>query len=190
MEASFATLTDKTVRNELLLFATENSNLLENKEKEKFFNFINQKVYATDIKLSIECNSNVNFDDLDDSKWKEVIEKYIASAKLELMDFIHIIEKHNNILIDNTDLKEQFIDRVINEFEAESGDGIINVLQTINISEESNVIKIYNLFSKYVDNHKIVDCMKNILNNIESISEFVEKIIRGDSDIDLSLIHI
>lgn len=187
LEASFATLTDKTVRNELLLFATENSNLLENKEKEKFFNFINQKVYATDIKLSIECNSNVNFDDLDDSKWEEVIEKYIASAKLELMDFIHIIEKHNNILIDNTDLKEQFIDRVINEFEAESGDGIINVLQTINISEESNVIKIYDLFSKYVDNHKIVDCMKNILNNIESISEFVEKIIRGDSDIDLLL---
>ena len=187
LEASFATLTDKTVRNELLLFATENSNLLENKEKEKFFNFINQKVYETDIKLSIECNSNVNFDDLDDSKWKEVIEKYIASAKLELMDFIHIIEKHNNILIDNTDLKEQFIDRVINEFEAESGDGIINVLQTINISEESNVIKIYDLFSKYVDNHKIVNCMKNILNNIESISEFVEKIIRGDSDIDLLL---
>lgn len=187
LEASFATLTDKTVRNELLLFATENSNLLENKEKEKFFNFINQKVYATDIKLSIECNSNINFDDLDDSKWEEVIEKYIASAKLELMDFIHIIEKHNNILIDNTDLKEQFIDRVINEFEAESGDGIINVLQTINISEESNVIKIYDLFSKYVDNHKIVDCMKNILNNIESISEFVEKIIRGDSDIDLLL---
>ena len=33
MEASFATLTDKTVRNELLLFATENSNLIENKEK-------------------------------------------------------------------------------------------------------------------------------------------------------------
>ena len=103
------------------------------------------------------------------------------------MDFIHIIEKHNNILIDNTDLKEQFIDSVIKEFETESGDKIINVLQTINISEESNVIKIYDLFSEYVDNHKIVDCMKNILNNIENILEFVEKIIKGDSDIDLLL---
>lgn len=187
LETSFATFTDKTVRNELLLFATENSNLLENKEKEKFFDFINQKVYATDIKISIECSSNINFNDLDDSKWKEVIEKYISSTKLELMDFIHIIEKHNNILIDNTDLKEQFIDSVIKEFETESGDKIINVLQTINISEESNVIKIYDLFSEYVDNHKIVDCMKNILNNIENILEFVEKIIKGDSDIDLLL---
>lgn len=185
LETSFATVTDKTVRNELLLFATENINLLEKTEKENYFGFINQKVYTTDINIAIECSSNANFDDLDDSKWRNVIEKYIVSTKLKLMDFIHIIAKHNNILVDNIDLKEQFIDRMINEFE--SNDEIINVLQIINICEENNVIKIYDLFSEYVDNHKIVDCMKNILNNIENKSQIVERIIKGDSDITLLL---
>lgn len=185
LETSFATVTDKTVRNELLLFATENINLLEKTEKENYFGFINQKVYTTDINIAIECSSNANFDDLDDSKWRNVIEKYIVSTKLKLMDFIHIIAKHNNILVDNIDLKEQFIDRMINEFE--SNDEIINVLQIINICEENNVIKIYDLFSEYVDNQKIVDCMKNILNNIENKSQIVERIIKGDSGITLLL---
>lgn len=183
LETSFTTLTDKTVKNELLLFATENVNLLEMTEKEKFFDFINQKIYTTDINMSIECSANKNFDDLDDLKWKDVIEKYIASTKIELMDFIHIIDKHNNILVDDIELKEQFIDRVVNEFQV--NDEIIKVLQTINVYEESNVVKIYDLFFKYADNHKIVDCMKNIFNNIENILEIVEKIIKKDSDINL-----
>lgn len=185
LETSFATFTDKTVRNELLLFATENINLLEKTEKENYFNFINQKVYTTDINISIKCSSNANFDDLDDSKWKDIIEKYILSTKLKLMDFLHIIVKHSNILVDNADLKEQFIDRVINEFEP--NDEIINVLQVINICEDNNIIKIYDSFSEYVDDHKVVDCMKNLLNNIENTSEIVERIIKENSDITLLL---
>ena len=101
------------------------------------------------------------------------------------MDFIYIIEKHNNILIENTDLKEQFIDRIINEFE--TNDEIINIIQVINICEDNNIIKIYDLFSEYVDNNKVVDCMNNLLNNIENISEIVERIIKENSDITLLL---
>lgn len=185
LKGNYTALTDKAVRNELLVFASDNINLLEKTEKENYFNFINQKVYTTDINISIKCSSNANFDDLDDLKWKEVIEKYIASAKLKLMDFIYIIEKHNNILIENTDLKEQFIDRIINEFEP--NDEIINIIQVINICEDNNIIKIYDLFSEYVDNNKVVDCMNNLLNNIENISEIVERIIKENSDITLLL---
>ena len=168
-----------------MLFATENINLLEKTEKEKFFDFINKKVCATDINISIECISNANFNDLDDLKWKDAMEKYIASTKLKLMDFIHIISKHIDVLVNNIDLKEQFIDRVINEFEP--NDEIINVLQKININKESYVIKIYDLFSEYIDNSNIVGCMKDILDSMESILEIVEKIIKTDSDINLLL---
>lgn len=185
IETNFSTLTDKIVRNELLLFATENINLLEKTEKEKLFDFINKKVCATDINISIECISNANFNDLDDLKWKDAMEKYIASTKLKLMDFIHIISKHIDVLVNNIDLKEQFIDRVINEFEP--NDEIINVLQKININKESYVIKIYDLFSEYIDNPNIVGCMKDILDSMESILEIVEKIIKTDSDINLLL---
>lgn len=185
IETNFSTLTDKIVRNELLLFATENINLLEKTEKEKLFDFINKKVCATDINISIECISNANFNDLDDLKWKDAMEKYIASTKLKLMDFIHIISKHIDVLVNNIDLKEQFIDRVINEFEP--NDEIINVLQKININKESYVIKIYDLFSEYIDNSNIVGCMKDILDSMESILEIVEKIIKTDSDINLLL---
>ena len=185
LKANYTSLTDKTVRNELLVFVSDNINFLEKTEKENYFDFINQKVYTTDINISIKCSSNANFDDLDDSKWKNIIEKYITSTKLKLMDFIHVIVKHSNILADNIDLKEQFIDRVINEFEP--NDEIINVLQVINVCEDNNIIKIYDLFSEYVDNHKVVDCMKNLLNNLENISEIVERIIKKNSDITLLL---
>lgn len=183
LETKFDNLTDKFVRSELLLFVTENIYLLKEEEKEKFFSFINEEVYTTDIGLSVECNSNTNFDDIDDLKWKDVVEKYIVSTKLKLIDFVHIINKHSNILVDNIDLKEQFIDRLIDEFEP--NDEIINILLKINIDNNSDITKMYDLFSKYVDNPQIVDCIKNIFENKENILEVVENILKEDLDISL-----
>ena len=183
LETKFSTFTDKKVRNELIAFSTENINLLDKTKKEIFFDFINDKVYLAEINLSVECSSNNNFDDIDDLKWKEIIEKYIESTKLKLMDFINIIDKHNNILIDNVDLKEQVIERVIEEFEP--SDEILNILSKIKIEASNNIIKIYDLFSKYAENPKIIECMKNILENSANILEIIEEIIKENLDITL-----
>lgn len=183
LETKFSTFTDKKVRNELIAFSTENINLLDKTKKEIFFDFINDKVYLAEINLSVESSSNNNFDDIDDSKWKEIIEKYIGATKLKLMDFINIIDKHNNILMDNVDLKEQVIERVIKEFEP--SDEFLNILSKIKIEASNNIIKIYDLFSKYAENPKIIECMKNVLENSANILEIIEEIIKENLDITL-----
>ena len=99
------------------------------------------------------------------------------------MDFINIIDKHNNILMDNVDLKEQVIERVIKEFEP--SDEFLNILSKIKIEASNNIIKIYDLFSKYAENPKIIECMKNVLENSANILEIIEEIIKENLDITL-----
>ena len=134
----------------------------------------------------MECSNN-NLDGLEDTKWHEVIDKYIDSAKLNIRDYINIVERHINILINDTKLKNKYIDKIINMFEPE--DEILRVLEELNIVEDENILCLYKVFSKYGDNQDVVNCIKNILENKENIYGFVNKVIQEDLDVKL-LINI
>lgn len=183
LNTNFSSFSDRKVRNNLLYFSIDNVNLIQNEPKEAFFDFINEKVYAVNPKLAIECSSKSNFNDISEEKWKESIEKYLESTKLELINYIGIIDKQNNILRNNSDLKEQFIDKIIDEFEP--NDEFLSILKKINLVECENIIKIYNLFTEYIESPQVIDCLKNILENNENIQEVIEKLIKEDLEIDL-----
>ena len=186
LKSRFNNFSDKNVRDKLLKFSADNADIIEDSEKENLFDLINQKVFVTNPKLAVECSNN-NLDGLEDTKWHEVIDKYIDSAKLNIRDYINIVERHINILINDTKLKNKYIDKIINMFEPE--DEILRVLEELNIVEDENILCLYKVFSKYGDNQDVVNCIKNILENKENIYGFVNKVIQEDLDVKL-LINI
>lgn len=183
IESKFSNFTDKNVRNELLKFSVDNANFLEQNEKEVFFEFINEKVFSINSKLAVECSDNNNFNSINDIKWNEVISKYIASTKLTINDFTNIIERHINMLINDSKLKNNYIEKVIDNFEAEKE--ILNIIQKLKISEDETIISLYKVFLEYKENLDVLNCLKNIFENKEDLQILIEKIIQKDLDIKL-----
>ncbi len=183
IKSKFSNFTDKNLRNELLKFSVDNTNFLEQNEKEVFFEFINEKVFTINSKLAVECSDNNNFNSINDIKWNEVISKYIDSTKLTINDFTNIIERHINMVTNDSELKNNYIEKVIDNFEAEKE--ILNILQKLKISEDETIINLYKVFLEYKENLDVLNCLKNIFENKEDLQILIEKIIQKDLDIKL-----
>lgn len=183
IESRFNSFTDKKVRNELLQFAIYNANFLEQDKKEALFEFINEKVFAVNQNLAVECSDSISFNSINDLKWNEAMNKYIDSTKLTIMDYINIVEKHINVLINDSNLKNKYIKKIINNFEAKKE--ILNILQKLKIEEDETIVSLYKLFLNYGEDSEVIDCLKNIFENKEEIQGLIEKIIQEDLDIKL-----
>lgn len=183
LESKFSNFSDKNVRNELLKFSADNADFLEQNTKEEFFEFINEKVLAINPKLAIECSDNDSFNSIDDIKWNKVISKYIESTKLTINDYINIVDRHANILINDSKLKNNYIEKIINNFEAKKE--ILKILQKLKIEEDETIVSLYKLFLNYREDSEVIDCLKNIFENKEELQGLIEKIIQEDLDIKL-----
>ncbi len=183
LESKFSSFTDKNVRNKLLKFVIDNTNFIEQSQKEKLFKFVNERVFTINSKLAVECSYNDNFDSIDNEKWNEVINKYIVSDKLTVIDYINIVEKHIGVLIEDFELKNNYIEEIINNFQPE--EKILNILQKLKITEDEMIFGLYKVFLEYKENQNVINCLKNIFENREDLQMLIEKIIKEDIDIKL-----
>ncbi len=183
LESKFSSFTDKNVRNKLLKFVIDNTNFIEQSQKEKLFKFVNERVFTINSKLAVECSYNDNFDSIDNEKWNEVINKYIVSDKLTVIDYINIVEKHIGVLIEDLELKNNYIEEIINNFQPE--EKILNILQKLKITEDEMIFGLYKVFLEYKENQNVINCLKNIFENREDLQMLIEKIIKEDIDIKL-----
>ena len=178
--------TNKNKRVEILKFCTENMNLLDKEKIDEFFEFINEKVYSIDVYLSIELLNYPVFNNVEDEKWKDILEKYLNSTKLKVIEYVDIILKKINILIADESMKNKYINNLINDFENDTR--ILKSIVSLMIIDIDNIVKVYEQMENFNTDVNVVETFRNIMENINNVEELIQKIL--DKKLELNLLII
>lgn len=183
VKENFDKIGNENTRHEIIMIITDNSNLLEYSLKEEWLLFINEKLYEDDTKIAVKCELNGNFEDVDKTNWKNIIEKYVESNNIGVGEYIELLIKYVDVVKNDEDLKEKVIDKIILNFEPNNT--IINYLMELDINKHEIILKVYELFTNYDNNKEIIDCMESIFINAENSKDLIKEIIDIDYDVEL-----
>lgn len=173
---------------DVLKFCTENIGILDKEKINNYFKFINEKVYLTAPKLAIELINYPVFDNLEDEKWEETIEKYMNSTKINVIDYADIILKKINVLRNNPIMKNKYINKVINEFE--NNIIILKIISSLLIVDIDSIVNLYGQMEKYYMDENVIEIFGEIIENIDNIDELIEKILGEEIELNLLIATI
>lgn len=171
-------------REDILKFCTENIGLLDKEKINNYFKFIDEKVYLIDPKLAIEVINYPVFDNLEEKKWEETIEKYMNSTKINVIDYADIILKKINILKNNPAMKNKYIGKIVNDFE--NNIIILKIILSLSIVDTDSIVNLYKQMEEYYTDENVIKTFGEIIENIDNIDELIEKIL--DEEIEIKLL--
>lgn len=173
---------EKTKRENIIYFCVENINLMDQRKIDEFFKFVNEKIFVLDQQFALEISKNERLDNIDDELWSETIKKYLKAAKLNLLDYIDIVIKKINVLNNDDELKELYIEKVINNFIKD--ERILKSLAELNIKEIDSIYSIYEKLAQY-NEENIIESMSKIVDKTENIESLIEKILNDSLNLEL-----